>query len=134
MSQNMKDIFRIRLERLCDFLRGFSRLGAQTFLNPLLKLEHARRRLLPRFDAGLMVGVDVHDGGIESDRALIQGNERADVERVHFRDRDRNRFASALVKCGASPAQEALKIIAARHALLDLELVAPRGLCAPRQT
>src|SRR5204863_6907381 len=56
--QSVKDIFRVRLERLCNFLRRFFRPDAQTLCNSFLQLEHTRRRLLSRFDARLMVRVD----------------------------------------------------------------------------
>src|SRR4051812_27490390 len=69
-----------------------------------------------------MVGVDVDEGGIKAYRPLIEGNQRADPEGVHFRDRDGDRLAAIFVKGGASSAKKSLKVITASHALFHFEL------------
>ena len=45
-------------------------------------LEHAGRRFFSGFDAGLMVGVDIDERAVESDRALVERDQRADGERA----------------------------------------------------
>src|SRR4051812_9237155 len=68
-----------------------------------------------------MVGIDVNQAGVESDRALVQPNQDANIKRSHFRDRNRDRFAAAVIESGTGSAQKPLQIIPARHSLFDLE-------------
>ena len=46
------------------------------------RLEHCRGRFLPRFDARLVIRVDVHQRRVKADRTLIEGDQRADVNGV----------------------------------------------------
>ena len=50
----------------------------------LLKLQQSTRRFLPRFDAGLIVRIDINQGTIKADRPLIERDQRSYVERVHL--------------------------------------------------
>src|SRR5205814_1482823 len=115
VSQDMKNVFGIGADLAGDFLRTLIGVITNIF-HAGLQFEDARGGFLAGFDTRLMIGVDLNERGIEPDGAFVEPNQRSDIKRVHFRNRDRDRFPPALVKRGARSPQKSLEIIAARHA------------------
>src|SRR5687767_8597092 len=87
MAHDVKYIFGIRLELARDFFGRFLLAVAQNFLDAPLQFQDTRGRLLPRFDARLMIGVDVDEAGVKADSAFVKGDKRADVEGIDLGDR-----------------------------------------------
>ena len=87
MAQDVIHVFRLRPDRLRD------RLGRRAGLRELrqhlgLQLQDARRGFFPGLDPGLMIGIDVHERAVESDRAFVERNQRADLEGIDLRNAD----------------------------------------------
>ena len=80
--------------------------------------------LFAGFDAGLVVGVDVDQAGVEGHGAFERGDEGAEVEGIDPRDAERHAFAAVFGERLAGAAEEALEEIAAGGAGLDLDRVA----------
>ena len=95
-------------------------------------VEEGSSGLLAGFHAGLVVGVDVDQRGVERDGALEEGDEQAELEGRDFGDGDRERLAAGFVERLAGAAEEALEEIAGGDAGFDFDAVAGRGLCALR--
>ena len=81
-----------------------------------LERNHRARRLLSRFHAGLMVGVDVHERRVEADRTLEQRDQHADGERADLAHRERDALPTLFVKRLARAEEKAAEKIAAGHA------------------
>ena len=103
VTENVENILRIGLQLAGNFGCCLPRATSQALLDVALELEHSCRGFFPSLDSGLMIRIDVYQGGIKADRPLIEGNQRADPKGVHFRDRDGDRLAAIFVKGGASP-------------------------------
>ena len=57
---------------------GVAGVGAEVGEDFGLELDHGGGGLFAGFYAGLVVGVDVDERGVEADGALVEGDERAD--------------------------------------------------------
>src|SRR5205823_5381438 len=121
MTQNVKYVFGIRVDGAGYFFRCLSGRGAKIFTHLCLQLQQFCRRLFSCLYSRLMISVDVDERSIETDRTLVQRNQRSNVEFVHFRDAHGDQFTSALIKSAACPAQESLKIIAAGDAVFHVK-------------
>src|SRR5689334_6694136 len=121
MDQGMKNILRIGVDCPGDFFRGFPVSATELFPGGRLQLEEPGGRFLSSFDPRLMVGVDVYQRPIKSNRSLIECDQCANAERVCFRDANGNRLPVLFEKGGPCSAEKSMKIIAAGHARLDIE-------------
>src|SRR5437763_17117467 len=120
MLQDMKHVLRIGVDRTRDFLRRFA-ARRQLFVDFALQLQKLSRGLLSRFNAWLMIRVDLHQRSIKSYRAFVKGDQSSNAERPGVRNRERDRLAPFFVKRGASSAQKTVEILATAHARLDVE-------------
>ena len=55
-----------------------------------LELQQFARRLLTRFHAGLIVGIDVNERTVIADCALIERDQQCDIKSVDLGDTYRN--------------------------------------------
>ena len=86
-----------------------------------LQRQDRRGRLLARLDAGLVVGVDADQGGVQADGAFEQRDQPADGPRIDARNRDGHRLAVVLEQRRARAEQEAVQVVAGRDARLHLQ-------------
>ena len=91
-----------------------------------LEGQHRGRRLLARLDARLVVGVDVHQRGVEADGPLEQRDQHADRAGIDPGNGDRHRLPVVVEQGLARAEQEAVQVIAGGDAGLDLERVCRR--------
>src|SRR5438552_12091264 len=98
MLQRMKNVLRIAVDRPRDFLGRFSLSAGKFLLRRALHLKQASGRFLSGFNPWLMVGVDVHERSIESNRAFVERDQGADAESVRLRNANRYRLAVLFVK------------------------------------
>src|SRR5260370_21280728 len=121
MLQDVENVLRVGVDRARDFLGRFSSATGKFLAHIILKLQQSCRRLLSRFHARLMVGVDVNERSVKANRAFLKRDQCANVDYVSFRNAHLNRFASFLVKRGAASTKKPMQVISAGNCGLDLE-------------
>lgn len=85
-------------------------------------LEEVAGGFFACFDAGLVVGVDVDEAGVEGDGAFVEGDEEADVEGGGFFDAEGDGLAVVFVEGFAGAAEEALEVVAGGGVWVDFDL------------
>ena len=86
-----------------------------------LQIEHGSGRLLARFDSRLVIGVDVDQFRIETDRAFVEGDQRSDRRPRDLIHGDRDRVTTTVGQGFSRTQQKALQIVARREAGIDFE-------------
>src|SRR5919197_1278430 len=77
-------------------------------------------RLLAGFDAGLVIAVDANQAGVETHRALEEGDQPAHGPGIDARDRDGHGLAVVLEQGRSRAEQKAVQVVAGRDARLHL--------------
>lgn len=95
---------------LADVVRGF--VGGEVVEDLKLEFEDVAGGFFASFHAGLVVGVDVDEGGVESDGAFVEGDELADGVGGDFLDGDGDGGAAGFVEGLAGAEEEALEVVA----------------------
>src|SRR5690348_6013270 len=68
-----------------------------------------------------MVGVNIDEGAVKSDRSLIERDQCANAEGVCLGNGNSDRFTILLVKSSAGPTKKSVKVIAAGNAGFDIK-------------
>ena len=77
--------------------------------------------------AGLMIGVDVDETGVEADGAFVESDQGAEVKGVDAWNRQGDRLAAIVIKGGARAAEKPLKVIARSDSGIDFRLRSEGG-------
>ena len=108
-------------DRGCD-LFGCAGPGRKGCEHLRLQGQDGRGRLLAGLDAGLVVGVDADQAGVEADGSLEERDEPAHSPGLDARDGDGHGLAVVLEQRGTSAEVEAVQVVARGDARLDLVL------------
>lgn len=96
---------------------GGTGFGEMIF-HPCQEIEKISGGLLAGFDTGLVVGINVHEAGIEGNRPLIQGDESSEGIGVQLIQRNRHGKTTAFVESIAGAPEESLEKVTGRSAVL----------------